>query len=109
MNKKQRVLDCIDGKPIDKVPFSFWHHYSGADNYGDSCVHAHRQIYEAADMDFIKTATVTILCLLKSVYRDRKTGAMLYRHPVIRSGFRSRSILSAGCVMQSMMRHAYFM
>lgn len=54
MNKKQRVLDCIDGKPIDKVPFSFWHHYSGADNYGDSCVHAHRQIYEAADMDFIK-------------------------------------------------------
>lgn len=37
MNKKQRVLDCIDGKPIDRVPFSFWHHYAGADNYGAAC------------------------------------------------------------------------
>lgn len=54
MNKKQRVLDCIDGKPVDRVPFSFWHHYQGADNYGKACVEGHKALYEAAGLDFIK-------------------------------------------------------
>lgn len=54
MNKKQRVLDCIDGKPIDKVPFTFWHHYTGEDNLGQACIQRHKEIYEAADMDFVK-------------------------------------------------------
>lgn len=54
MNKKQRVLDCIDGKPIDKVPFSFWHHYFGADNLGEACVKRHKELYDYADLDFIK-------------------------------------------------------
>ncbi len=54
MNKKQRVLDCIDGKPIDKVPFSFWRHYFGDDNYGKACIARHKELFDAADLDFIK-------------------------------------------------------
>lgn len=53
-DKKRRVLDCIDGKPIDKVPFSFWHHYQGEQAFGKACVAAHKRLYDAADMDFIK-------------------------------------------------------
>lgn len=53
-DKKKRVLDCIDGKPIDKVPFSFWHHYKGAEAIGKTCVAAHKRIYDEAGMDFIK-------------------------------------------------------
>lgn len=54
MDKKQRVLDCIDGKPVDKIPVSFWHHFVGQDNYGLACIRRHKEIYESANLDFIK-------------------------------------------------------
>lgn len=54
MNKKQRVLDCIDGKSIDKIPCSFWHHYSGADAIGRQCIEKHKQLYKETNIDFIK-------------------------------------------------------
>lgn len=54
MDKKTRLLNCIDGKPIDRVPFCFWHHFSGEEAVGRACVEAHKRLYEAADMDFVK-------------------------------------------------------
>lgn len=54
VDKKARLLNCIDNKPIDRVPFAFWHHFFGADAQGKACIEAHKRIYEAADMDFIK-------------------------------------------------------
>lgn len=54
MDKKTRVRNCIDSKPIDKVPFTFWHHYFGEEKENKACVAAHKRIYEECGFDFIK-------------------------------------------------------
>lgn len=54
MDKKTRVLNCIDRKPIDKVPVSFWHHFKGEDKVGRQCIAAHKRLYDEANLDFVK-------------------------------------------------------
>ena len=54
MNKRTRVLNALDGKATDRVPASFWHHFSGEDAIGDKCVQAHINYYKETDVDFIK-------------------------------------------------------
>lgn len=54
MNKKERVLNCIDNKPIDRVPYCFWEHFSGEDAHGMGCVRAHKRWYDETGIDFIK-------------------------------------------------------
>ena len=54
MDKKTRVLNCIDNKPIDKVPMVYWHHFSGENAHGKTCVAAHKKFYEETGVDFIK-------------------------------------------------------
>ena len=54
MDKKTRVLNCIDGKPIDRVPYCFWEHFAGEDAHGMGCVRAHKRWYDETGIDFIK-------------------------------------------------------
>lgn len=54
MNKKQRVLNCIDNKPIDRIPYCFWEHFAGEDAQGRGCVAAHKRWYEETGIDMIK-------------------------------------------------------
>ena len=54
MDKKTRVLHCIDNKPVDRIPMSFWHHYHGDDAEGKTCIAAHRKLYEETGIDFVK-------------------------------------------------------
>lgn len=54
MNKRERVLQVLSGKAADRVPASFWFHFSGEESQGEACVKAHLDYYRANDLDFIK-------------------------------------------------------
>ena len=38
MNKIERVKNAFEGKPVDKIPASFWFHFSGDDRFGENYV-----------------------------------------------------------------------
>ncbi len=54
MNKRERVLSVLDGKPADRVPASFWFHFGGEQGKGETCIQAHLDFYRKNDLDFIK-------------------------------------------------------
>ncbi len=54
MNKRERVLTVLAGKPADRVPASFWFHFGGEASQGEACVQAHLRYYRDNDLDFIK-------------------------------------------------------
>ena len=54
MNRKQRWLDCIDGKPIDRPPMTFWHHYPQELQHGQASINAHLDLYRRTGIDMIK-------------------------------------------------------
>jgi uroporphyrinogen decarboxylase len=54
MNKKERVLNALTLKEVDRPPVSFWHHFAGEDAVGRGCVDAHMRYYKATDVDYIK-------------------------------------------------------
>ena len=70
MNKRERLLAVLNGKPADRVPASFWFHFGGEDAKGEACVRAHLDYYRRNDLDFIKIMSdglsyplnVTITC-----------------------------------------------
>jgi len=54
MNKRTRVLNALKGKEVDKVPVSFWYHFTVKEAQGRECVNAHIRYYLETDIDFIK-------------------------------------------------------
>ncbi len=54
MDKRTRVLNAIEGKPVDRAPISVWHHYSGVQAEGETCVQAHLDYYRKTGIDFVK-------------------------------------------------------
>ncbi len=54
MNKRERVLTVLEGGTPDRVPGSFWFHFSGEDTEGTRCIAAHLAYYRDCDLDFIK-------------------------------------------------------
>ena len=54
MNKKERVLNAFNNKPVDKVPVGFWFHFPEEMNLETECVDAHLDYYRESDVDFIK-------------------------------------------------------
>lgn len=53
MDKRTRVLNAMDKKPVDHVPVGMWHHFSN-EKYGEPCVQAHLRYYRDTDLDFLK-------------------------------------------------------
>lgn len=58
MNKKERVIAALEGRPVDRVPVSFWRHMrSDAGDgpaLGRECAEKHLAFYRSTDLDFIK-------------------------------------------------------
>lgn len=54
MDKKTRVLNAAYGKPVDRVPFSFWYHFTGENAKGENCIKAHMEYYRRTNVDFMK-------------------------------------------------------
>ena len=54
MDKRTRVLNAMDGKPVDRVPVGFWHHFTGEQTEGEAAVKAHLDFYREAGIDMLK-------------------------------------------------------
>jgi len=60
MNRKQRVLAALEGKPTDRVPVSFWRHYDRNGGLGPGPavgrenIELHGKFYAETGMDFVK-------------------------------------------------------
>ena len=54
MNKRERVLNAMDGKPVDRVPVGFWFHFPEDMDLKKECVNAHIDFIHRCDTDFLK-------------------------------------------------------
>ena len=54
MDKRERVLACMNHLPIDKVPVGFWFHFPEGKKLGQPCVQAHLDYYNNVDVDMAK-------------------------------------------------------
>lgn len=53
MTKRERVINAIQKKPVDKVPVGFWHHFDASVS-PEKMIELHLDWYKEADLDFIK-------------------------------------------------------
>ena len=65
MDKRTRVLNALNKKPVDHVPVGFWFHFAGEETVGENFIKAQMAYYKDVDMDFIK-ATDIFICLFPS-------------------------------------------
>ncbi|MDR3364351.1 MAG: hypothetical protein LBS91_05310 [Clostridiales Family XIII bacterium] len=54
MDKRARVKNAMDKKPVDHVPVGFWIHFFDKGTVGEPNIQAHREYYSAVDFDFVK-------------------------------------------------------
>lgn len=54
MDKKERIRAALTGKPVDRVPFSFWYHFGLQHSPGKDHARAELDFYKAYDLDFLK-------------------------------------------------------
>lgn len=54
MDRRTRVLNALEKKPVDRVPVGFWYHFDGAEAAGEACVQAHIKYAKDAGVDMIK-------------------------------------------------------
>ncbi|WP_256760593.1 uroporphyrinogen decarboxylase family protein [Cohnella sp. WQ 127256] len=60
MNRKERVLAALEGRPADRVPVSFWRHYDRASGNGPGPavglenMELHESFFAETQLDFIK-------------------------------------------------------
>lgn len=54
MEKRTRVFNAMDKKPVDHVPVGFWYHFSGEQAMGEPCVKAHVDYVRDVDLDMLK-------------------------------------------------------
>ncbi len=54
MTKRERMQAVIHGKPVDRIPVSFWWHYPEIDDRPDLLAEAIVRDHRAYDLDFVK-------------------------------------------------------
>ena len=54
MDKRTRVFNAMDKKPVDHVPVGFWYHFGGEQAKGEACVQAHIDYVKDCDLDILK-------------------------------------------------------
>ena len=54
MDKRSRVLNALDGKPVDRVPVGFWHHFTTEQVLGEEATKSHLEFYRKSGIDILK-------------------------------------------------------
>ncbi len=54
MDKRERVLACMNHLPVDRPPVGFWFHFREDQKLGQACVQAHLDYYNHVDVDMVK-------------------------------------------------------
>jgi uroporphyrinogen decarboxylase len=71
MDKKTRVFNTLDKKPVDRLPFTFWQHMPPGAETGQACIDTHLSLYRGADIDLVK--------MMIDGYRDVSGGTRITR------------------------------
>ena len=59
MNKRERVLNAMNCKPVDHVPVGLWFHFKGEEAKGENCIQAHLRL-ECAHSSFGIVPEITV-------------------------------------------------
>lgn len=54
MTKIERVRAALEGKPVDRPPFSIWYHFGNQHASPEQTAQAHLEFFEAYDLDLLK-------------------------------------------------------
>lgn len=54
MDKRERVLACMNHLTVDRPPVGFWFHFNEDQKKGQACVQAHLDYYNHIDVDLVK-------------------------------------------------------
>ena len=54
MDKRERVLACMNHLTVDRPPVGFWFHFAENQKMGEACVQAHLNYYNHVDVDLVK-------------------------------------------------------
>lgn len=54
MNKRERVINAVNGKEVDVVPSGFWLHFDENDFFGQNSINAHLSFFEKTETDIMK-------------------------------------------------------
>ena len=54
MNRIERVRAALAGNEVDRVPASFWYHFTADKAHGEASVRAHIDFYRESGIDFLK-------------------------------------------------------
>lgn len=54
MDRKTRIINAFEKKPVDRPPCGFWFHFSGEETEGKACIDAHMRHLEQSGIDMVK-------------------------------------------------------
>ena len=54
MNKRERVINAMNCRPVDRPPVGFWFHFPAEKQLGEPCIQAHLDYYNQVDTDIAK-------------------------------------------------------
>ena len=61
MTKRERMLNLLAGKPVDRTPTGFWLHFPPECGHGEAAVRAHADFMKATDTDILKIMNENLL------------------------------------------------
>jgi uroporphyrinogen decarboxylase len=74
MNHRQRLEDCLAGKPVDRVPVSLWHHFPVDDQDPGTLARSVSLFQQLYDFDFVKLTPASSFCVKDYGTRDEWRG-----------------------------------
>ena len=87
MTKRSRLKAALAGKPVDRVPVSFWRHWPGDDQNPESLAQVTLDFQKRYDLDFIKVPVSPVYCVdgygAKHEYRGSPMGDREYLGRVV--------------------------
>jgi len=88
MLKPERIKAALAGKPVDRVPVSFWRHWPGDDQDPDALAIVTLDFQKRYDLDFIKIPVTSTFCVadygVKHDYLGKLGGDRDYLERVIK-------------------------
>ena len=61
MNSRERVLNAVAGKPVDRTPVGFWFHFPPECHNGKAAVDAHVRFWKESNTDILKIMTENLV------------------------------------------------
>jgi len=89
MTKRERVNAALAGRPVDRIPISFWKHFPGLDQDPNALAEALLAFHRRYDLDFVKVMPNGVYCVedwgCETAYQGESSGARTcVRHAVRR-------------------------